>query len=283
MLLFIEPWNHKIDRAVHILFFCFQLNEFFVINSSVMRKKFVERIHTVSLSSESSNSSTPSTPAPSNNWFELPCIEFYLMGDEHRDEVSQLVINTFFRDEPLNQHLNFNLPDEPKEFTDLVLSQALEDRCSFVAIDVQTQKIIGVILNVIKCRSLSSSDEDEIEFKSEKLRFILSILKGLHRTIDLFERIKTDRLLHVAVIAIDAYYRGLRLTEKLVRISLERAKKDLHLHAAYSEATSLYSAKAFRKQGFQLYSETIYADYDRNRLADLIGDHDRCQLLAKEL
>lgn len=205
------------------------------------------------------------------------------MNEEHRENVFDLVSNTFFRDEPLNRCLAFDIPVESTEFTDAVLSRAMDDQCSFVAIDVQTQKIIGVILNVIKHRDLSNDPFDQKNFQSEKLRFILGVLKHVHRNINLFEQMHAEHLLHVVIIAIDGNYRGLRLTERLVHASLERAKNEFHLQGAFSEATSLYSAKAFRKQGFQKYDEVIYTKYDQIRLASLAGEHDRCQLLAKQL
>ena len=210
------------------------------------------------------------------------------MTEEHRADVFQLVIHTFFRDEPLNRCLAFDIPTEPIEFTELVLSAALDDRCSFVAVDVHTQSIVAVILNIIKRRAPAVDDDEQDQFdrrnfQSEKLRFILGVLKSLHRNVDLFEQMQSDRLLHMVIIAVDPHYRGLRLTEKLIGASLERAKHDCHVRGAFSEATSLYSAKAFRKQGFQVYDEIVYATYDHVRLASLAGEHDRCQLLAKQL
>ena len=225
----------------------------------------------------------------SATWLEPPAIELCLMNENHRDQVSDLVVDSFFRDEPLNKCLAFDIPTEPIEFTELILSLALRDQCSFVAIDVQTQKVVGVILNIVKQRhSSSSADEpmdqlNENNFQSEKLCYILNVLKHVHQKIDLFDEMKTDRLLHIVLLAIDAHYRGLRLTEKLIHVSIERAKRDLHLTGAFSEATSLYSSKAFRKQGFHIYDEIIYVKYDDIRLASLAGEHDRCQLLAKEL
>lgn len=207
------------------------------------------------------------------------------MNNQHREKVFELVIETFFRDEPLNQCLAFDLPHEASEFAEVVISTALEDQCSFVAIDNQTQQIIGVVLNVIKRRYPESKTDkfDRKNFQSEKLRFILGVLEQVHRKFDLFEQLNTDRLLHIVIIAINAEYRGLRLTEKLIHASLERAKLEYHLRGAFSEVTSLYSAKAFHKQGFQVYDELIYINYDQIRLASLAKDHDRCQLLAKQL
>ena len=232
-------------------------------------------------------SSCPSTPPMSATWLEPPAINLCLMNGNHRDQVFDLVIDSFFRDEPLNKCLAFDIPTEPIEFTEVILSLALRDQCSFVAIDVQTEKVVGVILNIVKQQFSSTVPQtdqlDENNFQSEKLCYILNVLKHVHQKIDLFHEMKTDRLLHIVIVAIDAHYRGLRLTEKLIHASIERAKHELQLTAAFSEATSLYSSKAFRKQGFQIYDEIIYTKYDDIRLASMAGEHDRCQLLAKEL
>lgn len=250
------------------------------MHSSLLRQCLDERCRSIS-----PTPSCPSTPPLSKTWFEPPQIDFCVMNEQHREKVFELVIETFFRDEPLNQCLAFDLPHEAIEFAEVVISTALEDQCSFVAIDNQTQQIIGVVLNVIKRRSpLSNTDKFDIKnFQSEKLRFILGVLEQVHRNLDLFQQLNTDKLLHIVIIAINAQYRGLRLTEKLIHASLERAKTEFHLQGAFSEVTSLYSAKAFRKQGFQVYDELIYTNYDRIRLASLAGEHDRCQLLAKQL
>ncbi|CAF2683291.1 unnamed protein product [Rotaria sp. Silwood2] len=259
------------------------------MQSSLLRKRLNDMCDSISSNCESPTSSCPSTPPLSTTWLESPQIDLRVMNNEHREKVFELVTEIFFRDEPLNKCLAFDLPNEPVEFAELVISVALEDQCSFVAIDIQTQNVIGVILNIIKHRSplttiVNNQDNFDIKnFQSEKLRFILSVLQHVHDNIDLFEEMNTDRLLHMVILAIDAHYRGLRLTEKLIHASLERAKNQFNIKGAFSEATSLYSAKAFRKQGFQQYNEIVYIKYDNVRLASLVGEHDRCQLLAKQL
>jgi ribosomal protein S18 acetylase RimI-like enzyme len=256
--------------------------------SSLLQKHLNERYFPLPTGLESPTSSCPSTPPMSATWLKPPQIDLCIMNTEHREQVFDLVIDTFFRDEPLNKCLAFEIPNEPTEFAELIVSLALQDQCSFVAIDVQTEKVIGVILNIIKhnLSSTSIDNQDKLglnNFQSEKIRYILNVLKNVHGNIDLFDELKTDRLLHIVIIAIDAHYRGLRLTEKLIHSSIEHAKTDLDIKGAFSEATSLYSSKAFRKQGFQIYDEIIYIKYDDTRLASLSGEHDRCQLLAKTL
>jgi hypothetical protein len=255
------------------------------MHSSLFRKHLNDRYFSLPPNIELPTSSCPSTPPMSATWLEPPQIDLCIMNNEHREQVFDLVIETFFRDEPLNKCLAFEIPDEPNQFTELVVSLALEGQCSFVAIDIQTQKVIGVILNIIKHQSSSTIiDKFQINnFQSEKLRYILNVLQYVHRNIDLFKELNTDCLLHTVIIAIDAHYRGLKLTEKLINTSIEHAKNVLNLKGAFSEATSLYSSKAFRKQGFHIYDEIIYTKYDDIRLASLTGEHDRCQLLAKKL
>jgi hypothetical protein len=140
------------------------------MHSSLLRKRLNERCTSIS-----PTSSCPSTPPLSTKWYEPPQINLYIMNNQHREKVFELVTNTFFRDEPLNKCLAFDLPHEASEFAELVISNAIEDQCSFVAIDNQTQQIIGVILNLIKHRlSLYTQDKFDINnFQSEKLRFIL--------------------------------------------------------------------------------------------------------------
>lgn len=250
------------------------------MRASLLRKRLAQRCQSLSFNkgTDSPVSSCPSTPPSTTTWFEPPTIDLCLMTVEHAEEVFQLVTRTFFRDEPLNRALAFDIPDEPAEFTRDVLQHALDDRCSFVLIDVPTEKIIGVILNLIKDRSTS----EQKKYRSEKLEFILGLLHQLHRQVDLYERTKSDRLLHVVIIAIDGQYRGLRLTEKLIAATLERAKDEFELKGIFAEATSLYSSKAFRKQGFQVLTELLYSTYDPVRLSQLTGEHDRCQLLLKD-
>jgi hypothetical protein len=89
-----------------------------------------------------------------------------------------------------------------------------------------------------------------------------------------------DRLLSTMVIGVEQQYRGQRLSEKLIEASVDLAKTCLHIGAAYTETSSLFSKKAFLKQNYEIVSELVYAEYDSQHLSDM-GIHDRCSLLAK--
>ncbi|CAF0975000.1 unnamed protein product [Rotaria sp. Silwood1] len=203
------------------------------------------------------------------------------MKDEHRNEVSSMIIESFFRDEPINKRLSFDLPKEPAEFTNMSVEKALQDKCSYVAIDISQQKVIGVSLNVIENMNDEVDIFDSSQFKSEKLRYVFKLLGDVHGQIDLFKIFNTDRLLHLLMVSVDEKYRGLNLTRQMMNLSIEQAKT-YGIKGAFAETTGLYSSKAMLKMGFKVYNEIIYAKYDEKRLSNL-GVHDRCLLLAKLL
>lgn len=253
----------------------------------LLRRKNIPRrcFSTPSTSIDSSSSSGPSTPLFCNGTFELPEFEIRSMTNDDQEQVSDLIIETFFRDEPLNRCLKFDIPDEPLDFTKTILSSSIRDQYSFVVVDKQRDKIIGVILNEIENRTDSEKNNcfNKNQYESEKLNYVFDLLQRVHQNMNLYTLMNTEHLLHITIIAIHSQYRGLRLTEKLIESTIEKAKQNSKIGGIYSEATSSFSSRAFRKQGFQVYGELIYRDFDGIRLSSLVGEHDRCQLLIKEL
>ncbi|CAF0868118.1 unnamed protein product [Didymodactylos carnosus] len=203
-------------------------------------------------------------------------VELFLMKDEHKSQVFNLLIGSFFLQEPLNERLAFNLPHEPLESTEFLLKIAVADQCSYVALDTATSNVVGAIINNIENRH---DNDDTMDFKSENLRYIYELIKNIHQNINLFDILNVERLLHIGIVNVDETYRGHKLSQRLITASLERAKQ-LGIHGAYTEATSTYSCKSFIKNDFKTYKELIYATYDKERLSNL-GEHDRCTLLAK--
>ncbi|CAF1505421.1 unnamed protein product [Rotaria magnacalcarata] len=209
-----------------------------------------------------------------------PSISLCLMKSDHRDEASSVLNESFFSDEPLSNFLSLHVPNDLTEFTKMSFDKALQDKCSYVAIDNNQQKIIGVLISLIENVNDNTNIIDS-QIKSEKMRYILKLLETLHNQINLFQIFNTDRLLHVLMITVNQQYRGLNLTRQLINLSLEQAKI-LGIKGAFAEATGIYSTKAMLKMGFQKYDEVIYDKYDPKRLSGL-GIHDRCALLAKSL
>jgi ribosomal protein S18 acetylase RimI-like enzyme len=192
------------------------------------------------------------------------------MREEDRDKVLSLLINSFFVDEPLAKYLQLG---EPIDFANNIINEGIHDQCSFVVYDIQTKELVGVCLNEIKYQD----DKHIINETDEKLCFILNFLNHMHTNVNLFDQFTSNALLHIFIINIDKNYRGFGLGSQLIFASIEHAKK-MNIKGLYAEATNIYSLNCFKKQGFEVYHQINYTDYDSIRLANLT---DQCQLVAR--
>jgi predicted GNAT family N-acyltransferase len=205
-------------------------------------------------------------------------IEIRPLAIEHRQHVIDLLMCSFFLEEPINAILQFDIPNEPLPWICHVVEQSLRDQCSFVAIDTQIDRshIIGVILNGLSHRNHRPM---EFQIESDKLKFIFALIDRTTSNIDLFDIYRTDCLFHCNIINVDSSQRGRNISQKLISASMSRAS-DLNIQAAFVICSNLYSRKAFERIGFNVLNEISYADYER--LTDM-GVHDRCTLLGKRL
>lgn len=198
------------------------------------------------------------------------------MREEDRDSALGLLTKSFFRDEPLAKYLQL---DEPIDFAKNVIYDAINDQCSFVAYDIQTNELVGLCLNEIRYKN----DTHDINESNEKLSYILHLLEQMHKNINLFDRFTTQTLLHIFIINVDPNFRGNGLASSLISSSIQHAKT-IHIGGAYAEATNIYSLNSFLQQDFQVYHQLNYAQYDQTRLANLTDKHcDQCQLVARAL
>lgn len=201
-----------------------------------------------------------------------------LLNEDDRQSAYALLVDSFFIDEPVARHLHL---ETPVEFAQTLLDEAIRDRCSFVAFDLQNNRLVGICLNEIKSR-----DEKPSPVPSEwdeKLRFILQLFDHMHDHVNLFDRLQTDSLLHLFIVSVDRSARGHGLASRLIAASVEHAKQ-MNIGGAYAEATNIYSFVAFQQQHFQVYFQLIYEEYDRTRLATLNDQSShQCQLVARTL
>lgn len=207
-------------------------------------------------------------------------IEIVPLLSEHRQSTINLLMSSFFIQEPLNAALKFDLPQEVLSWADHIIDCALRDECSFVVIDTSTPQkdVVGVILNGI---SKQEGEEEKFNIPSEKLNFIFSLIDKVTNGHDLFKLYKTDRLFHCDIINIDERQRGLNLSSTLIDVSLDKAKQ-LGIKGAFVVCSSLFSKKAFVRQGFQVINELLYSTNGDGRLTDM-NVHDRCTLLGRQL
>lgn len=207
-------------------------------------------------------------------------IEIVPLLPEHRQLVINLLMSSFFLQEPLNEMLKFEIPHEPLSWVDSTIDTALHDQCSFIAIDSSTpcKDIVGVILNSITNRT---EPEKPLNTSSDKLRFVFSLIDQVSEGYDLYELYNTDRIFHCDIINVDERIRGHNMGSRLIAKSLDKARQ-LGVKGAAVVCSSIFSRKAFIKHGFQVINELIYADHGDPRLKNM-GFHDRCTLLGRQL
>jgi len=207
-------------------------------------------------------------------------IEIISLLPEHRQSVINLLMSSFFIQEPLNAMLEFDIPHEILTWVDYLVDESLRDQCSFVAIDKNSlyTDVVGVILNGISNRT---NNEEILITESEKLNFIFSLLDKVSMGYDLFELYKTDRLFHCDIINVDENQRRQNLSIRLITASIDKARQ-LGVKGAFVICSSSFSKKSFERQGFEVINEIFYSEHGNGRLTDM-GEHDRCSLLAKQL
>jgi ribosomal protein S18 acetylase RimI-like enzyme len=192
------------------------------------------------------------------------------MREEDRNKVLSLLLKSFFQDEPLAKYLELG---KPIDFANNLINDAINDQCSFVVYDIETNQLIGICLNEIKYEN----NQNIINETNEKLEFILHFLNYMHKNMNLFKLFKTNSLLHIFIINIKQNYRGYGLGSQLISETIKYAKNN-NIKAIYAEATNIYSFNCFKQHGFDVYHQINYIDYDPIRLANL---NDQCQLVAR--
>lgn len=207
-------------------------------------------------------------------------IEIVALSSDHRQSTINLLLSSFFIEEPINEKLQFNIPQEILSWAEYLVDTGINEQCSFVAIDQNrsSEYVIGVILNGIAIRNQTQTNPNP---NSDKLKFIMRLLDELMVGYDLHELCQTDRLIHCDVINVDSSYRGMNLGQRLIETTDEKAKQ-LGLKGAFVICTSLFSKVIFERQGYHVLHERSYSDYGKGLLTDM-GLHDRYSLLYKKI
>ncbi|CAF1161252.1 unnamed protein product [Adineta steineri] len=198
-----------------------------------------------------------------------------LLHENDHDQVLSLLLNSFFKDEPVAQCLQLT---EPLEFAKNIIKNCLQDQCSSVALNTETNQISGICFNTIKRKNQSQK-----KFKyEEKLQFCCQFFVDVHKNLNVFDKLNANTLLHMEFISIDENARGHGLASRLIEKSIEYAQ-ELKIPGAFAEATHLVSLKCFKQQQFNILDELIYINYDSKRVANLNDENnDRCYLVARK-
>ncbi|XP_023320089.1 dopamine N-acetyltransferase [Eurytemora carolleeae] len=113
----------------------------------------------------------------------------------------------------------------------------------------------------------------------------MGIMADLHqRAGDVFQQMETDIIFDIKMVATDKLNRKCGLGTDLLRRSVQLAQS-LGYKAIKTEATGLYSRKAFERLGFIVVAEFLYAEYevDGELIFEKIKNHRGTVFMLKRL
>lgn len=218
-------------------------------------------------------------------------MEYKLITADHFERVIEHLRRNFFADEPLNraaglcQHGGGNAELEHHSLT------TLQDQLSIMAVDGRKDsnnygQIAGVILNgVLRPGDTEQALEKLQESTDANYKKIFELLYGHSLQVDLFARYNVEQIFDVRILSVDARYRGQGIAKELVRRAEQVARKS-GFQLLKADATGIFSQKILCSQGFQPFSEQLYAKYT-NDVGEIIlpveAPHIKLQLLIKQL
>lgn len=185
-------------------------------------------------------------------------LNFRICGVSDYNQVIDFLYPNFHRDEPMSKSLDLVGPEmEHNEVLDEFALHGLQDNMSIAAFDASTGKLLGICINVIE----RSDDKEEDFSDNPKFAHIMEVLRRVNeRSGDLFRQFNTNTLFTIKMVSTDKVNRKAGLGSELLRRSMDLSKA-LGFKAIKTEATGMYSRKAFTKLGFDINAEYKYKDY----------------------
>jgi len=184
-------------------------------------------------------------------------LNFRICGVSDYNQVIDFLYPNFHRDEPMSKCLDLVGPEmDRNEVLDEFALHGLKDNLSIAAFEASTGKLVGICIN-----HTERPGDNEEESPNPKFEHIMEVLRRVNeRGGDLFRQLNTDTLFTIKMVSTDKVNRKAGLGTELLKRSMDLSKT-LGFKGIKTEATGLYSRKAFIKLGFEVKAEYKYKDY----------------------
>lgn len=218
-------------------------------------------------------------------------MEYKLISADHYERVIDHLRKNFFADEPLNRAAGLCQQGDGNSELEHHSMTTLQSELSLMAVDGHEGsdtygEIAGVVLNGVL---LPGDTEDALEklhlSTDENYKKIFELLYTHSLQVDLFERFKVDRIFDVRILSVDSRFRGQGIAKELIRRT-ELVARCHGYHLLKADATGIFSQKILRSQGFEPFSEQLYAKYKNSEgciILPVEAPHIKLQLLTKQL
>lgn len=214
----------------------------------------------------------------------LAGIQYRIANESRYEDVVNSLYANFFTDEPMSHCLELTDGVKRDPILDEFVYAALNENLTIMAIEEDTGKLVGACINVVaKKEDKDASLEESLEkYKDSKFKHIVHLLHIVNADAgDIYSELNSDCLFDIKMISAEKHHRKGGLATDLLRRSVDLAKC-LGFKGVKTEATGLYSRKAFTKIGFEVKAECIYEDFvsmDGEKLFVGAIDPHRCTTL----
>ena len=193
---------------------------------------------------------------------------------------ANLVVTVFNEREPLAR-LNSSGSNEFAEYVLSLSHKCAEESLGFVARDVNSNKIIGVILSSDLAEAFSSEDSKH-EVANNPVAALIHSLNTRYFT---KERLADNTYLNIKFVATDSGFKGKGVVNELISTCIKEAKGK-GFKFAQAEATGNISQHIFiNKFGFEEKAAIKYCEFemDGEKPFEAITEHEGIKLLVKSI
>ncbi|XP_045480542.1 arylalkylamine N-acetyltransferase 1-like [Harmonia axyridis] len=212
-------------------------------------------------------------------------MHFEIVDESRYDEVLNYLRN-HFHDEPLNVAVGLFKKGQTCQLLENYDMDTMRDGYSIIAIDPDTNKIAGAMLNAI-----SSLGDPELELERMKciddIEFhrLMGLLLRHNSDAQLFRKYNVEKIFELRILSVDSDYRGRGLGQELVKRSEELAREH-GFTVLKVDATSFFTQKILEKFGFETVKTVVYHDYrdaDGKYIYNTPPPHDTYKIMTKVL
>ena len=206
-------------------------------------------------------------------------IRIEVLSKKHIIEAANCLAEGFLR-EPMTLALDIEFV-EILEFTQHAVSKTVNEGLSLVAVDVDSDSVIGVSINKDLLDELVNEDDVFLM----KLSPIFNLLEQLDEEYRANHEVKRNEIFHGLMIVADQKSKFGNIAFQLLEKSYELAKEN-DFSKMMVEATGPISQNvAAKKLGFTEFASVNYSDFEfeGDRIFSEIIDVSTCKLLVKEL
>ncbi|KAF4518895.1 hypothetical protein B566_EDAN015287 [Ephemera danica] len=188
-------------------------------------------------------------------------IRYETLDEEHVEEVMQLLVHSFFREEPLGIAAGVRTPEDVRRWLPAFVRPVAREGVSTVAVEAESGRVVGVALCHVPHDQSGAGEHDSPLMaaldpaRDGVMMAVAQFLADLHIGLQ-----DEAGWLSLLVLNVERHFSGRGIAAELVRRSEERAR-NRGLSAVTADTTGEFSRKTFARLGYETLRELRYDEY----------------------